>query len=67
MTWRHAELSRKRVSPRALPLHRGFDGVSMLAERLDRLVEIEPQPFPVLSLYLDTTPNETGHRTVQVL
>ena len=38
----------------------------MLAERLDRLVEIEPQPFPVLSLYLDTTPNETGHRTVQV-
>ena len=38
----------------------------MLAERLDRLVEIEPQPFPVLSLYLDTAPNETGHRTAQV-
>ena len=38
----------------------------MLAERLDLLAELEPQPYPVLSLYLDTAPNETGHRTVDV-
>jgi peptide chain release factor subunit 1 len=35
----------------------------MLAERLDTLAEVEPQPYPVLSVYLDTAPNETGHRT----
>jgi peptide subunit release factor 1 (eRF1) len=38
----------------------------MLAERLDWLAEIEPQPYPVLSLYLHTAPNENGQRTVDV-
>jgi peptide chain release factor subunit 1 len=38
----------------------------MLAQRLDSLAEVEPQPYPVLSVYLDTTPNETGHRTIDL-
>lgn len=34
----------------------------MLTDDLDRLAAFEPGPFPVLSLYLDTGPDDTGRR-----
>ena len=35
----------------------------MLADDLDRLAALDPQDAPVLSLYLDTGPDDTGRRT----
>ena len=34
-----------------------------LDERIDALARLEPMPFPVLSVYLNTDANETGRTT----
>ena len=36
-----------------------------LTEQLDRLASLEPSPYPVLSLYLNTQPNERGRDQYQ--
>ena len=36
-----------------------------LTEQLDRLAAFEPSPFPVVSLYLNTQPNQTGRDQYQ--
>ena len=37
----------------------------LLAEQLDRLARMEPVPYPVVSLYLNTQPNEHGRDQFQ--
>src|SRR4051794_17433602 len=36
-----------------------------LNEQLDRLAEFEPRPYPVVSLYLNTQPNQHGRDNFQ--
>lgn len=50
-------------SREASPLHRR---AVMLDDDLDRLATWEPAGAPVLSLYLDTRPDETGRRTFDI-
>ena len=37
-----------------------------LTEQLDRLAAFEPAPYPVVSLYLNTQPNQHGRDNYQV-
>src|SRR5687767_6668208 len=45
----------------------GSDGGRMatLTEQLDRLAQFEPAPYPVVSLYLNTQPGQTGREQYQ--